>query len=194
LAGDLLESGNDPRETTVPQIDLLLFPALAAIAKHNPRAVDVDVFGTQSGQPEGSIGTRVLLVPDAHERLLEKSYGGRQHALSRDTRPGEVRLDARADARKSLHEVGQAAVLGLVPDRPPSLVVPVLLSPASVAPGGLDVSERARRDPDVLPRRRDGQAAEAAELRLVADAPTVRLVNEAAAFSDAPYARPSSLV
>src|SRR5262249_38995362 len=49
---------------------------------------------------------------------------------------------------------------GLVPDLLPALVVAVLLAPAGVAAGRLDVPIGARPDPDLAPGRGDGEGAD----------------------------------
>src|ERR1700733_13461128 len=64
---------------------------------------------------------------------------------------------------------GHARVLRLVTHRVPPRVVAVLLSAARVAAGRLDVAVRERADPDLLPRGRNGERADARERRLVVD-------------------------
>jgi hypothetical protein len=56
--------------------------------------------------------------------------------------------------------------------RPPSLplgVVDVLDAPLGIAAKGLDVGSRVRRDPDLLPSRRNRQLSDAIEERCILD-------------------------
>src|SRR5690349_10947570 len=79
------------------------------------------------------------------------------------------RVDALADRRQCLREGNEARILGFVADRRPALVVAILLAAAIVPPGRLDVALRVRRNPDVRPRRRDGQLADTGQRFLVLD-------------------------
>src|SRR5437016_5457925 len=74
-----------------------------------------------------------------------------------------------ADPWERFREVNQSAVLRLVAHLSPALVIAVLLSAPSIAPGGLDVTDRAWRDPYIGPCRRDRESSDAPELALVAD-------------------------
>src|SRR5947208_3069811 len=65
-------------------------------------------------------------------------------------------------------------VLVLIAHSPPIGVVLVLLSSAGIAADGLDVAARIGADPDVLPRRRNGQGANAGERRVIMDRCTLR--------------------
>jgi hypothetical protein len=76
-----------------------------------------------------------------------------------------------------------------VPLGTPERVVAVLPAAAAVDAGGLDVAERVGRDPDVAPRRRDGQLADAPQLVRGRHAGPVRVaVGEAAVDGHAPDA------
>ena len=70
-------------------------------------------------------------------------------------------------------EVDQPVELGVVASCPPAHVVAVLLATPRVAAGRLEVAVRARADPHVGPRRRDGQAPDPLERVWIADEPTI---------------------
>src|SRR5207248_2679096 len=66
-------------------------------------------------------------------------------------------------------EGDEAVVLGFVADGAPARVVAELFATAGVAAGGLQVAVGARADPDVGPRRRDDEGADALEVGGAAD-------------------------
>src|ERR1700674_2896907 len=55
-------------------------------------------------------------------------------------------------------EGDHSVVLGFVPNRPPAGMIAILLAVPCVAPIRLQVSVGVRADPDLYPRRRDGQS------------------------------------
>src|SRR5206468_8658937 len=81
----------------------------------------------------------------------------------------QVLLDPSSNRRQDLAEGEQALVLRLVADLLPLRVVAVLLAPARVAAGRLDVAARMRADPDVGPGRRDRERPDARDRLAVAD-------------------------
>ena len=101
-------------------------------------------------------------------------------------------------ARRRGSKVGQSAreldhviELLLVPPQPPHVVVAVLAPAPGVDADGLDVAAVVGADPHVLPRRRDGQGADAGQHVEVADAPAVDVeVDESLAAPPAAEARP----
>src|SRR5438552_3400695 len=78
-------------------------------------------------------------------------------------------FDRRANLGKRGRKRDHAAVLRRVADLAPALVVAVLLAAFCVAAAGLDVAVGEWTDPDVLPRRGDGERADARQRRLVVD-------------------------
>src|SRR5207248_5189623 len=93
--------------------------------------------------------------------------------LARPPPAAHVARDPPAQPGQGLGELDHAAVLVLVPDLAPAVVVAVLLAPARVPAGGLDVPTRTGADPDLGPRRRDGQPANALECGFGLDLPTL---------------------
>ena len=86
-----------------------------------------------------------------------------------ETWAGEIRVAAFADPGQDLREVDESLELGVVATRSPALVVAILLAPPRVAPGGLQVPGGVGTDPDVGPRRRDGQLPDPPQDRPVVD-------------------------
>src|SRR5438552_6280639 len=156
-------------ESRITHINLVVLPALSAEPKEDPRANDIDVPRAKCGQPERSVLARVLAVANTHEGLIQDSHGRREHSFAWDAWPRQISVDAFADPWEGFREVDQSVIFRLVADLSPALVIAVLLSAPSIAPGGLDVTDRARRDPHIGPRRRDRESSDSFELALVAD-------------------------
>src|SRR6185312_11455083 len=93
--------------------------------------------------------------------------------------------------RQGLPEGDHPRVLGAVALVAPARVITVLLAPARVPPGRLQVAVGVGADPDVGPGGRDGQLADALLGGVVVDAPPVRvLVDE---LGDEPLPLPELL-
>ena len=148
-------------------------PLLPRNWKRSFEPVHLDVAVAHGGEPERAVLARVLLVADADVRRVEEPDDGGEHALAAQVGPAQVAVDARADPRQHLAEGDGALVLGGVACLAPALVVAVLLAPASVAAGGLDVAVGDRADPDVGPRRRHRDVGDALDLRRLPDRPAV---------------------
>ena len=127
------------------------------------------MLGAERREAERSVRPRVLDVADAYERLLEDADRGGQDSLSRDSRTGEIRVDALADPRQGLREIAQPGKLGFVADLTPAIVVAVLLAAASVASRRLDMTEPARGYPHIAPRRWDREPLDSMKLTGIAD-------------------------
>ena len=123
------------------------------------------------GQPERLVGDRVLLGADAEEAAVEQPHRAGQHALAGELVGGlQVGLDLLAQPRQRLREARHLVELLGVPAGAPGVVVAVLLAPRGVDAGGLQVPVRIRTDPDVLPRRRDAELADAVDHLALGDA------------------------
>src|SRR3954454_1544830 len=137
----------------------MLLAALAPELEAQGGAVDVHVLVAQGGEPKGVVLFGVLLVADPDEGRLQQLDHRGEHLLPPQAAPRHVLLEPLADLGQGLAEGDHAPELGLVAHLPPFGVVAVLLAPAGVAPGRLQVAVRAGADPDVRPGRRDGQLA-----------------------------------
>src|SRR6185503_13169592 len=128
----------------IGDVDLAHLASLAAEPEGDAGPVDLDVALAHGRQPEGLVLARVLVVPDADARLVEQADDRRHDAGLAQRAPRHVPVDLPPDPRKRLAEGDHAAVLDLVPHRAPARVVAVLLAPASVPAGGLEVPVRRR--------------------------------------------------
>src|SRR4051794_39794375 len=160
----------------------MLLAALAPKLEAQGGAVDVHVLVAQGGEPKGVVLFGVLLVADPDEGRLQQLDDRGEHLLPPQAALRHVLLEPLADPGQGLAEGDHAAELGLVAHLPPFGVVAVLLAPAGVAPGRLQVAVRAGADPDVRPGRRYGQLANALQGLLVPDRAPLRVdVGEALA-------------
>src|SRR6266851_879711 len=171
LAGQVFATLDHTRHAPVFEADRNLDAALALEQKPHGRAAHVDVPVAQRGQAERVILPGVLLVADAQERGLEQADDGTDHLLLRQPFPAQVGRRAPADPRQRPGELGHAVELVRVASLAPPCVVEVLLAAACVTAGRLEVAPGTRRDPHVLPRRRDGKGADPVERAHVADGP-----------------------
>jgi hypothetical protein len=85
-----------------------------------------------------------------------------------------MRTQPIADLGQALADLQGVVELLLVARGPPGRVLQILLPPGRVDAGGLDVPAVVRRDPDVLPRRRDDQALDPIEGLVIAHRLAVR--------------------
>ena len=194
LAGQLLAAPHHPCHARILHGHLVLHPALAAKAQPQAAAAHAGVLAAQRGEAVGAVLARVALVAHAHEGGVEQPHERRQQlrTLHRGARPRaeQVACDSRADARQRAAEGLQPGVLAVAAFGAPVGVVAVLLAPACVAAGGLQMAVRQRADPDVGIGRRNRQAADARQLALVDQQAAVGpLVAERRAAPHAPMAR-----
>jgi hypothetical protein len=114
------------------------------------------------GQAVALVRLRVLLRADPEEAAVEQPHGAGEHALAGELVARlQVGGHAVAQRRQVLGEVEHLVeLLGVAPGAPVR-VVEVLLATGRVDAGGLDVAAVPRADPDVLPGRRDAEAADA---------------------------------
>src|SRR2546421_2984169 len=131
------------------------------------------------------------------EAAVEQAYRGGQDAWSRHVvlvAVADVALDVLAQLRQRAGEAQHVVELLLVAPLAPLAVVEVLLAALLVDARRLDVAAGERADPDLLPRRRDDEVADAREDLGVGDALAVRVdVDEAAAGAPAPDTRSAGL-
>ncbi len=175
LPRQLLAGAHDAGEAAVAGGHLVQLAALAAELERQLGAVDLDVIVTDRGQAEALVLARVLGVADPDQGALEQAHDGRQHLLARQAVAPHVGIEPRADLRQRPTENQHAVELVRVAHRAPLGVVAVLLAPAVVAAGRLDVAARMRADPDVGPGRRDRERAQPADLGGLLDRPALRV-------------------
>ncbi len=124
-------------------------------------------------------------IPTSSSRTAQARTWGRSRAVS-----AQVGGDPLAQAGQQAAEVLHAAKLLAVSVLAPAGVVEVLLAPRGVDARGLEVTELIPADPDVLPGRRNGEAADALQDGRVLDpVPVLVEVGEAAAPLHPPQSR-----
>jgi hypothetical protein len=141
----------------------VLAATLSPEPEADARAADPCVPIAQRGQPERAVQPGVLVVADPDQGQLEQPHDGRQDLLARQAGLRQVRVAALADLAERSGKGDHPVELRLVALLVPARVVAMLLAPAGVAPGRLDVADRAGADPHVRPRRRDGERADAGQ-------------------------------
>src|SRR5262249_47925398 len=127
-------------------------------------APNLDVTTEQRRDAVGPIARKPLRAdPEPAERDQPKCDGG--NALPIELVLVEMLGHRRAKLRQVLAEPDQPVVLRLLLGDAKIRAVEVLLPPGLVVAGRLELRSRTRRDPDVLPRRRDGEPFDALENR-----------------------------
>ena len=172
LAGQVAAAPDDARQRAGRAIDDRRGPRRSCRGSGSaPRARPMlDVAVAQRGQAEGAVGR--ARTPRCRRGSASSPAGARRSpAPCARGRPGAPQVGGRrargspaARAPKAIMRV----VLGLVAHLAPARVVAVLLAPARVAAGGLDVAVGVRADPDVGPGRRDRQLADPLQGRGIA--------------------------
>jgi len=102
------------------------------------------VIALKRREPVRLVGSRILVVADADERLLEQANDRRDHVLAAQLGPAQVGLHALPHADRRPPEREELAELRLVAVLAPLRVIAILLPPTGVAAGRLDVAVRAR--------------------------------------------------
>src|SRR5439155_13146741 len=113
-----------------------------------------------------------------------------EHLLAREPWSSQVACDGSADARQRATKRGQLVILRLVANLPPASVVAILLAAARVSPCRLNVAVLEPADPNLRPRRRDRERANAREVAGGAEEPAVCIeVAKAPGRADSAYPR-----
>src|SRR2546429_4045199 len=157
LSGDLEEPLDDSRHPAVVELDRMLLATLAPEGESDLGADDVDVPVAQRCQSIRAILFSILVIPDADSGVFEQANDGREHFLPWQAGSFEVTVGVFADFRQRLGEGEHAVVLDGVADLAPAGGVAILLAPARVAPGRLEVAPGVGPDPDIGPGGREGE-------------------------------------
>ena len=144
--------------------------ALGRVVEQQRVALHRGVALAHRRQPVGLVRDGVVLGADPEEAAVQQPHGAGQHVVAVELVAGEVRGDALAQRGQRAGELDHVVELLLVAALAPARVVQVLLAPAVVDAGGLDVAARVRADPDVLPGRRDHQLVDPLQHLGVGDA------------------------
>ena len=103
----------------------------------------------------------ILLAPDAEQAEVDQPDGAGHDTVPVEAAALQVLQGGRPQRRERAGEPQHVSKLLGVSLLSPQLVVAVLGPASAVHAGGLDVSQRVRRDPDVRPGGRDRQRADA---------------------------------
>ena len=139
----------------------MLDAALAAEAEAQQLALDLQVAPPQRGEAVGAVLAHVFVVADADQRLVEQAHDRGEDLPAAQVGRAQVALEALAQERQHLAEFQHALELRLVARRPIVGVVAVLLAPARIRAGRLDMTVRVGADPDARPGGRYGEAVDA---------------------------------
>ena len=159
LPGKVLTRPHDLGETPVVDLDVELVRRLAAELEMDGAAAHVDVSLRSVVKPKepllraySSFPIRKLVTSSSRTTVATtRSWLSSSRRRSRSTRRAQ-----RTERAGERHEVGELVVGTIVDER---VVIPVLLAPAGIAAGCLQMAVGMRRDPHIGPRRRDDQRA-----------------------------------
>ena len=141
-------------------------------------------------QTERPMVTCVRLGTNAEQREVQQPNRNREPLLPREAPSAEVRGHAFAHPWQPVREREHPVELLGVSSSAPALVVQVLAPSGRVGAGRLEVTHRIRADPDVGPRGRDRERADAPDRVLVGHRGSLRTdVGEAAAAALPPDPR-----
>ena len=150
-----------PHETRIVDARFMFLSALAAKAQERSTfAKERHMPSTQRGKAIRSVGASVFLVANANSGLGEQAHNHRQHLCFRQPLQCQITSQDPTQVRKSFaktHQLGEfPGVARLAPPR----MVAILLSPASVATGCLQMASRIRTDPNARVSRRNRETAD----------------------------------
>lgn len=111
----------------------------------------------QGREAKALVFTPIGIVADADHRLVEKPDDRRNNLFAWQAAQGEVGFDALAQRGQAMAKRGEARKFRLVAAGGPVGMIAILLAPALVAAGRLNMSGRIGADPDISPGRRDDQ-------------------------------------
>src|SRR5215217_769785 len=165
---------------------------LPAVSERDPAPAHRDVARPQRGNAEGPVPLRIALGTDPEPAEIDEPHGHRADALVGKMLVLHVFGHRLAELRQVLREPDEPVVLRLLLALPECVAVPVLLAPRGVDAGRLDLRAGAGRDPDIGPRGRNGERANALELCLVRDLPSGRVDIAKAPLRPRPAPPPSA--
>ena len=163
LAGKVLTRPDDAGDAPVFDFHDVVLAAFAAELKFNLCAAHGGVAVFHRGQAVRFVVAGVFFVADADEADFEQAHDGSEDFFPAEAFAGEVTPELPPDAGQRAGKIRDPLKLGLVADFAPARVIEVLLATAFIPPGGLQMPVVQRTNPDVDPRRRDGERLDALE-------------------------------
>src|SRR6185312_2396714 len=176
LARQLLHAANDADQAPVVQQDVAGLAALALEDKTQAIALAAHVAHAQGGQAVAPVGTGVFLVANADQGFIQQADQHGQDLVRRQAGPTQVTPHASTQARQGSGKRHHLVELALVAQAPPLRVIAVLLAPARIAAGGLQMAIGLAANPYLPIGRRYGQGADARQLPAVGDAGAIGIV------------------
>ncbi len=163
VAGEIEKAPDQPDESRVRDLQLVLAPALADEGEEQGAPGDLDVLLEERRGAVGIVAAGVFLVADPDRRLVHQPDDPGGHPLPREGGAPQVPVDLPAELRERKAEGPHAPELRLTAQRGPGVGVPVLLAPRRIPTGGLEVAVGIGADPNLHPGRRDRQGSDAPE-------------------------------
>src|SRR5207237_5919821 len=174
LARQVAAALDDAREPGIRHRDGVLDAALTAKAEAQHRAVDLEVAAAQRGQAVGAVLAHVFIVSHPDQRLVQQHHHRGEQLPAAEIRRTQIALDALAQARQHFAEFEHAPELRAVAGFAIAGVIAILLAPAGIGAGGLNVALRVRADPYLGPRGRDREPVESLADAAVVDQDAIR--------------------
>ena len=170
LAGEFLALGDDAFEIGVGDRRFVDDAVLAGIFHEQLGALAADMAAAQRRQAEALVGAGILFVADAHMLGVEQAHDRGEHGVALDLALPEVGLDALAELGQSLAELAAAVIFGGVLPGAIIGVVAILLAPAGVLAGRLDMPVGGLAEPGVDISGGERERIQAVDLGAVGDA------------------------
>src|SRR5690606_25133523 len=173
LSGQLHAATHESRKAAITQGDLVLNATFAAKVDVDVSTANIHVAGTQGRQPVGAVAARITRVADADQRGFEQHHHQGHDLFARHAGKRQMLFQTGAQPWQGLAELEHALILVAVPDFSPAEVVAILLAPARITPGCLQVALRIRTDPYICIRWRNRQLVDSLDYLRIADTLTI---------------------
>ena len=175
LPRQFLAAADDPGEAHIVQLDFVMLAALAAKGEDDVAVpLGLNVAVAHRRQAVRMVLAGIFIVANTDDRRLQQPHDGGEDLGARHSGLAKVARDAAADFWQSLPEPEHVLEFRLVALLPPMGMVTVLLAPAGIPAGGLQMAILKGEIQTWRVGGRDGQFANSGDHRLVADAGAVR--------------------
>jgi len=178
LAGQVVTLPHNPCQAPVCDLHLVLHSALAGEVEAERRALYLHVLVAKCGQAVGVVFGSRFFIADPHPRYVQQPYEGRQQFLPRHPRQRQILIHLRAGSRNRRRHLRHPFELRQTANLAIRRMIPVLSAPPRVITDGLEVTERIAANPDLRPRRRKNQRANARQRFRIPDRLAVIEIDE----------------